>query len=117
MKTITIGVMTEKKLRQRILDIAAGRVKPKRGEPKVWFHSMKSLAEVLSDSNRKLLKVIADMHPETIKELADLTGRQPSNLSRTLKKFEQYGFIEMQQLQRAKRPIAKVTQFDIRLSA
>ena len=35
-----------------------GEYKPKPGEPKIWFTSMKSVAEVLSDQNRALLKVI-----------------------------------------------------------
>jgi len=109
--------MPEKKFRQYMLDIAAGRVTPKRGSPKIWFHSMKSLAEVLSDSNRALLKIIADEEPETIKELAKISGRQPSNLGRTLKTFEHYGFIKIEKTSRTKKPIAQATDFDIMLTA
>ena len=116
MKTVKIGVMSEDKLRQYMLDIAAGRIVPKRGAPKIWFHSIKSLAEVLSDNNRALLKIIADKEPETIKELAQLSGRQPSNLGRTLKTFERYGFIKMEKTARTKKPIAKVVDFDIMVS-
>lgn len=117
MKTVKIGVMPEDKLRQYMLDIAAGRIVPKRGTPKIWFHSIKSLAEVLSDNNRALLKIIADEEPETIKELAQLSGRQPSNLGRTLKTFERYGFIKMEKTARTKKPIAKAIDFDIMVSA
>ena len=117
MKTVKIGVMSEDKLRQYMLDIAAGRIVPKRGAPKIWFHSIKSLAEVLSDNNRALLKMIADEEPETIKELAQLSGRQPSNLGRTLKTFEHYGFIKMEKTARTKKPIAKAVDFDIMVSA
>ncbi len=117
MKTVKIGVMSEDKLRQYMLDIAAGRIVPKRGAPKIWFHSIKSLAEVLSDNNRALLKMIADEEPETIKELAQLSGRQPSNLGRTLKTFERYGFIKMEKTARTKKPIAKAVDFDIMVSA
>lgn len=117
MKTVKIGVMSEDKLRQYMLDIAAGRIVPKRGAPKIWFHSIKSLAEVLSDNNRALLKIIADEEPETIKELAQLSGRQPSNLGRTLKTFERYGFIKMEKTARTKKPIAKAVDFDIMVSA
>ena len=116
MKTVKIGVMSEDKLRQYMLDIAAGRIVPKRGAPKIWFHSIKSLAEVLSDNNRALLKIIADEEPETIKELAQLSGRQPSNLGRTLKTFERYGFIKMEKTARTKKPIAKAVDFDIMVS-
>ncbi|MDX2507765.1 MAG: transcriptional regulator [Gammaproteobacteria bacterium] len=100
-----------------MLDIAAGRVVPKCGSPKIWFHSIKSHAEVLSDNNRELLKIIADEEPETINELAQLSGRQPSNLGRTLKTFKRYGFIKMGKTARTKKSIAKVIDFDILVSA
>jgi len=58
MKTIVIGIMPQDKIRERVLSIARGERKPKSGEPKIWFTSMRSLAEVLSDENRALLKVI-----------------------------------------------------------
>lgn len=117
MKTIKIGIMPESKFRQYMLDIAAGRTIPKRGSPRIWFHSMKSLAEVLSDNNRALLKIIAEEKPETIKELAEISGRQPSNLGRTLKTFEHYGFIKIVKKAKTKKPIAKAIDFDILLSA
>ena len=113
MNNIKIGVMSTKQLHERIIDIAAGRYIPKRGEPKIWFSSMKSLAEVLSDNNRLLLKIIAESKPENIKELAELSGRQPSNLSRPLKTFERYGFVEMVAGKRSKKPVAKSVDFDI----
>ena len=95
MKKIIIGIMPQEKIRQRMLAIARGEYKPRRGEPKVWFTSMKSLAEVLSDKNRALLNVIADSKPDSLQDLAKLTGRQASNLSRTLKTLESYGFVEL----------------------
>ncbi len=117
MKRIKIGIMSTKDVRKRIIDIAAGRYVPKRGEPKVWFNSMKSLSEVLSDNNRELLKIIADSEPENIQELADITGRKASNLGRTLKTFEHYGFIKMIKHSRSKKPVAIATEFDIRMRA
>ncbi len=110
---IKIGIMESKAFQKYTIDIAAGRVKVKRGAPKIWFSSMESLGKVLSDKNRLLLKIIADEKPETIKELADMTGRQPSNLSRTLRTFENYGFVEMVKTARSKKPIAKATEFNI----
>jgi hypothetical protein len=58
MKAIVIGIMPQDKIRERVLSIARGEHKPKSGEPKIWFTSMRSLAEVLSDENRALLQVI-----------------------------------------------------------
>jgi hypothetical protein len=52
MKTIVIGVMPQEQIWARAIAIAKGEYKPKPGEPKIWFTSMKSVAEVLSDQNR-----------------------------------------------------------------
>jgi predicted transcriptional regulator len=38
---------------------------------------------------------IAGMHPASLQELADRTGRRTSNLSRTLKTMERYGFVRL----------------------
>ena len=113
MGKIVIGIMPQDKIRDRILSITRGEYKPKKNEPKVWFPSMKSVAEVLSDNNRALLKVIAELQPETLSELADATGRQPSNLSRTLKTMEHYGFVELRKKNRTVKPIVKATEFEI----
>lgn len=113
MKTIMIGIMPQDKIRERLYAIARGEYKPKPNEPKIWFTSMKSLAEVLSDDNRALLHVIKDAQPESISSLAEMTGRKPGNLSRTLKTMSNYGIVEMKRENNHVRPIAKVTDFHI----
>jgi predicted transcriptional regulator len=114
MKTITIGIMPQDQIRSRMLAIARGEMKPKPSEPRIWFTSMRSLAEVLSDENRALLKVISSTHPDSIAELAMSTGRSPGNLSRTLKTMSNYGLVEMQPgALRKVRPVAKATEFRI----
>jgi len=113
MKTIVVGIMPQEKIRERVLAIARGDYKPKATEPKIWFTSMRSLAEVLSDDNRALLKVIQEAKPQSISSLADITGRKPGNLSRTLKTMSNYGFVEMKRENRHVRPIAKGTYFRI----
>jgi predicted transcriptional regulator len=69
MKTIVIGVMPQEQIRARAIAIVKGQYKPKPGEPKIWFNSMKSVAEVLSDQNRALLKMsrygLVDLQRET----------------------------------------------------
>lgn len=113
MKTIIVGIMPQEKIRERVLAIARGDYKPKATEPKIWFTSMRSLAEVLSDDNRALLKVIQEAKPQSISSLADITGRKPGNLSRTLKTMSNYGFVEMKRENKHVRPIAKGTDFRI----
>lgn len=113
MKTVTIGILPQNKMRERVLAIAKGEYKPDPSEPKIWFTSMRSLAEVLSDENRALLKIIQETNPESISSLAVLTGRKPSNLSRTLKTMSNYGLVEMRREKNHVRPIAMATEFQI----
>lgn len=112
-KKITIGIMPQDKIRERMLAIARGEYKPKASDPKVWFTSMKSLAEVLSDENRSLLRIIEQSQPDSISVLAELTGRKQSNLSRTLKTMSSYGLVEMHKDKRQVRPVAMATEFQI----
>ena len=112
-KKITIGIMPQEKIRERMLAIAKGEYKLKPSDPKIWFTSMKSLAEVLSDENRALLRVIQESQPESISGLAEITGRKQSNLSRTLKTMSGYGLVEMRKEKRHVRPIVKSTEFQI----
>jgi predicted transcriptional regulator len=113
MKAIVIGIMPQDKIRDRILSIARGEYKPKSGEPKIWFNSMRSLAEVLSDENRSLLQVIKDTNPQSITSLAETTGRKPGNLSRRLKTMSNYGIVEMRRERNHERPVAMATEFRI----
>ena len=117
MKTIVIGVMPQDQIRARTLAIASGDYKPKPGEPKIWFASMKSVAEVLSDQNRALLKVIRETSPGSLAILARTTGRQPGNLSRTLKTMSRYGLVDLQREKTHVRPVVKATDFRILAAA
>ena len=49
MKVIKIGIASQEEIRKRILAIARGDLKAKSSDPKIWFTSMRSLAQVLSD--------------------------------------------------------------------
>ena len=112
-RTLSIGIAPQHQIRARMLAIAKGTIKPKPGDPKVWFTSMKSLSEVLSDDNRALLHVIRELQPRSIAQLAQATGRKPGNLSRTLKTMSHYGIVEMQRENNTVRPVAKATEFRI----
>ncbi|WP_223423037.1 HVO_A0114 family putative DNA-binding protein [Alcanivorax limicola] len=113
MRTLVIGIMPQEQIRSRALAIARGEYKPKAGEPKIWFTSMKSLAEVLSDDNRALLRVMTETNPESISALAAATGRAPGNLSRTLKTMSNYGIVDLKRERNQVRPVAKATAFRI----
>ena len=95
MRTLRIGIASYEEMKARTLAIAGGMYRPGPGEPKVWFSSAESFARILSDRNRGLLRVIAESAPRSLAELAELTSRKKSNLSRTLKTMERYGFVRL----------------------
>lgn len=113
MKVIKIGIASQRKIRQRVLAIAKGEITPKPSDPKVWFTSMRSLAEVLSDENRAMLEVIRQTNPNSISELAQLTGRKQGNLSRTLKTMSRYGLVRMEKNERSLRPVVLADSYQL----
>ena len=113
MKVIKIGIASQQKIRQRVLAIAKGEITPKPSDPKVWFTSMRSLAEVLSDENRAMMDVIRQSNPSSISELAQMTGRKQSNLSRTLKTMSRYGLVRMEKNQRSLRPVVLADSYQL----
>lgn len=81
--------------------------------PTVWFDTWRQLVGVLSDENRQLLKTMRSARPQTVAELAKLSGRAPSNLSRTLKNLQAHGLVRLHRAEagRAIRPEAIATEF------
>ena len=113
MKTIKFGIAPQDKIRERLLAIAKGELKVKPTNPKIWFTSMRSLSQVLSDENRALLHAIRESKPDSITALADLTGRKQGNLSRTLKTMSGYGLVRMEQVNHCVRPVAVADHYQI----
>ena len=91
-----IGIMSREEYKQRSIEIAKGEYIPQGNEPKIWFESLQSMAQVLNSENQRLLQLIIDKHPQSLKELEELTGRSSSNLSRTLKTMAHYGIVELE---------------------
>lgn len=56
MKTLIVGIASYEQIKKRTLAIARGEYKPKKDEPKVWFTSIESLAQVLSTDNKPCWK-------------------------------------------------------------
>ena len=95
MHILRVGIAPYEEVRERTLAIARGEYKPQPSDPKIWFSSMESLAQVLSTRNKLLLEIIAHAKPRSMTELAQLSGRQKSNISRTLKTMEHYGLVHL----------------------
>ena len=95
MRTLKVGIASLEDMKKRTIAIARGQLKPSKDDPKVWFTSPESFAKVLSNKNRALLKVIVSTQPDSLQALAARTGRKTSNLSRTLRTMERYGFVRL----------------------
>jgi predicted transcriptional regulator len=88
-RTLKIGIASRDEMKARTMAIARGECRPSPDDPKVWFTSVESLAQVLSTKNRLLLELIARSKPASMADLARLTVRRPSNLSRTLSAMQE----------------------------
>ena len=112
-KVVNIGIISRRNYRKRTIAIARGDHVPKRGEPKIWFESLQSMAQVLSSENQELLRIINEQKPESLKDLELMSGRKRSNLSRTLKTMSRYGIVELVKQERTVKPVVKATDFKV----
>ena len=112
-KVLKFGIMSREDYKKRTMAIARGEYRPEKGEPKVWFETLQSMAQVLSSENQQLLKIIKEKNPTSLKELETATGRRRSNLSRTLHTMSRYGIIDLVKHNRTVQPIVKATDFNI----
>ena len=112
-RVMKVGVISRNEYQKRTIAIAKGEYKPKKHEPKIWFESVGSMAQVLSSENQKLLKLILDHKPRSLAELERLSERKKSNLSRTLKTLERYGVVELLKENGKLIPKVKATDFKV----
>lgn len=112
-QVIKVGIISKEEYVKRTIAIAKGQYKPKKGEPKVWFDSLRSMAEALSNDNQNLLRLIVEKKPQSLSELEAISGRKKSNLSRTLKMLEGYGIVSINK--RDHRLIPKVNATDFKV--
>ena len=112
-KVLNVGVMSRQDYVRRTIAIAKGEYIPSPDEPKIWFESLKSMAQVLSDENQVLLDVIIRHKPASLTELEQLAHRKKPNLSRTLKTLERYGVVELRKQSGKLIPTVKATDFRV----
>ncbi len=112
-KAMKVGIISREDYVKRTLAIAKGDYKPKQDEPKIWFESIQSMAQVLSTENQKLLQTIVQHKPRSLTQLEGLSSRKKSNLSRTLKTLERYGIVELTKKSGKIEPRVKVTDFNV----
>jgi predicted transcriptional regulator len=117
MRTLKVGIANRDAFKKRTMAIARGEYKSSKNEPKVWFESIETLSQVLSEPNRKLLALILETRPQSLGELAERSGRATSNLSRTLKKMERYGLVHFEEgPNRQRAPIVNYSGVELEMS-
>lgn len=94
-RILRVGILTREQMRLRSIAIATGERAARKNEPKIWFTSVESLAQVLSSKNQLLLELIRSSKPETLQELSTKSGRAKGNLSKTLHTMEHYGLVAL----------------------
>jgi predicted transcriptional regulator len=94
-RVLKVGIASLDQIKARTIAIARGEYRPAPDDPKVWFTSIESLAQVLSSKNKLLLELIARAEPVSKAELSELSGRSKGNLSRTLRTMRRYGLVEV----------------------
>jgi len=112
-RVISVGIISRENYRKRTISIAKGEYQPRKNEPKIWFESLSSMAQVLSSENQALLKTILERKPNSLGELEQMTGRKKANLSRTLKTLERYGVVSLDREKNRLIPKVHATDFKV----
>ena len=113
MKIMNVGIMSREEYKNRTIAIANGTYRPKKNDPKIWFESIKSLSQVLSNENQNLLRLIIEHKPQSLSELEEISQRKKSNLSRTLKTLERYGIVSLRKRNDRVIPTVEATDFKV----
>ncbi len=67
---IKLGILSREDYAKRTIAIAQGTYTPRRDEPKIWFDSLRSMAETLSNDNQALLRQIVEKKPQSLDDRA-----------------------------------------------
>ena len=95
--------------------VARGEKRAPKPAAKPSFESVDVVMRLLTSENRKLMAIIRDEKPSSIAQLAKLSGRAPSNLTRTLQKLEAAGLVRMRTVNRTKAPVAAVNTLRVKI--
>ncbi|MFC1537096.1 transcriptional regulator [Pseudomonadota bacterium] len=102
MSSIRFKIASDQEIRTRMLDIAAGRVKPSASDPKIWVRSVDEFSKLMSEKNVNLLAAIRSQHPKSISELAQNIHEDQGNLTKRLKMLASFGLVELVEGERSR---------------
>lgn len=103
-------IQSLKELRKEMVAVARGEMKAPANAHVLSFESVEAMARLLTRENRELLAAIETEKPESVAALALSLHRAESNVSRTLSKLVNAGFVNM----RAGKGKTKIPEVKIR---
>jgi predicted transcriptional regulator len=105
-----------KELRAEMVAVARGKIKAPAEAGQVSFESVEAMARLLTRENRELLAAIDEKKPESVAALATLVHRAEPNVSRTLSKLVDAGFVTLRDGKgKAKIPEVKIRHVTIEI--
>ena len=80
---------------------------------RIGVESPEELHRVLSDTNLRVLEAIAAHDPESLRELGRVLDRDIRGVHDSIATLKEYGFVELRQDGRAKRPVVWYDELEI----
>lgn len=118
MRVIKVAIMPKEKMQEYTIGIAKGKIKADPDGPKIFFPSMRAMAEAFNENSQGLIAAINTHHPGSINELASLVEKDVGNVSRTLKRLKSYGLVELKQVRGSKetKPVVLVDKIEMEMT-
>jgi predicted transcriptional regulator len=112
----TLKIQSLKALRAELTAVARGEEKAPADASQTSFESVEAMARLLTRENRALLAVIDEHRPQSVAALAAIVQRAEPNVSRTLSKLVDAGFVTLHEGKgNAKVPEVKIHRVTIEI--
>lgn len=105
-----------KELRAEMVGVARGKIKAPADAGTASFESVEAMARLLTRENRELLAAIDEQKPESVAALATIVHRAEPNVSRTISKLVDAGFVTLRKGKgKSKIPEVKIRRVTIEI--
>lgn len=114
----TAKIQSLRDLRAEMTSVLSGEQAAPADANQVSFESAESVTRLLTKENRELLAVIDKDKPASVAELANMVNRAEPNVSRSLSKLADAGFVVLREGKgKAKVPEVKIRHVTIEIDA
>ncbi len=110
-------IQSLRELREEMISVAEGQRPAPADAGQISFESAEAVARLLSPENRQLLNVIDKEKPQSVAQLAALVQRAEANVSRSLSRLAEAGFVVLLEGEgRAKIPKVRIRELTIKIN-